>query len=95
MVSTRQVKAARALLAWTPQDLAERSSLPEETVSRIEASDGPVLEANGAGERMLAALRKAGAIFLEDDGDGLGVRIRSARRDEGLRPEQLTTDNDD
>jgi hypothetical protein len=42
------------------------------------------------------ALEDQGVIFLEADGrDGLGVRLRhSGPPDEGLRPDQLTSDND-
>jgi DNA-binding XRE family transcriptional regulator len=95
MISTRQVKAARALLAWSQQDLAQEARLPETTVATIEATDGFVNGPNGAGERLVLALRKAGVVFLEDNGEGLGVRLQTGRRDEGLRPQQLTTDNDD
>jgi transcriptional regulator with XRE-family HTH domain len=94
MISTRQVKAARALLAWSQRDLAEKAGLPDSAVARIEEGDGPLLEANGEEARLLAALRKAGVAFMEEDGGGAGVKVRPTRRDEGLRPEQLTTDND-
>jgi hypothetical protein len=42
------------------------------------------------------ALEDQGVIFLEADGrDGFGVRLRhSGPPDEGLRPDQLTSDND-
>jgi hypothetical protein len=43
-----------------------------------------------------AALERHGVIFLAaDGGEGLGVRLRrTGPPDEGLRPDQLTSDND-
>jgi hypothetical protein len=95
MVSTRQVKAARALLAWSQQDLARSARLPEATVTGLEKVDGPLEDYGGAGDQLVAALRRAGVVFLEDEGDGPGVRVGRAHRDEGIRPEELTTENDD
>jgi hypothetical protein len=42
------------------------------------------------------ALKDQGVIFLDaDGGQGPGVRLRySGSPDEGLRPDQLTSDND-
>jgi transcriptional regulator with XRE-family HTH domain len=94
MISPRQVHAARALLSWTQRDLAERAGVPETSVRAFESADTPVMEENGAGARLVTALQRAGILFLEDNGDGIGVRVRSASRDEGLRPDQLTADND-
>jgi hypothetical protein len=36
----RQVKAARALLGWSQQDLARASGVSEPTIGRLEAADG-------------------------------------------------------
>jgi transcriptional regulator with XRE-family HTH domain len=38
LLSTRQIKAARALLGWTRKDLANKSGLSPETVKNIEHS---------------------------------------------------------
>ena len=41
-VSIRQIKAARALLAWSQEELAEKSGVSTPTVKRLESSDGPL-----------------------------------------------------
>ncbi len=42
------------------------------------------------------ALEEAGIEFIPENGGGVGVRFahRSGPPDEGLRPEELTTEND-
>ena len=42
------------------------------------------------------ALKKAGVEFIPEDSTGVGVRFakRSDKPDEGLRPDQLTSEND-
>jgi hypothetical protein len=42
------------------------------------------------------ALERAGVEFIAENGGGVGVRFskRSGRPDQGLRPDQLTSEND-
>ena len=40
-MTTRQIKAARALLGWSQGDLAQHSSISEPTIARLESVDGP------------------------------------------------------
>ena len=42
----------------------------------------------------LTALESAGVIFMEENGDGPGVKLRKRPADEGLRPDQLSAEND-
>lgn len=79
-VSIRQVKAARALLAWSQADLARRSGVSEPTIKRLEADDGDLGGRTGTAEKIVAALEAAGVVFLASgeivDG-GVGVRLRA------------------
>lgn len=77
-VSIRQIKAARALLAWSQADLARRSGVSEPTVKRLEASDGELGGRVDTGEKIMAALEAAGVIFVEENGEGPGVRLRKS-----------------
>jgi hypothetical protein len=96
MITVRQIKAARALLDWSDEDLADRTGLSGTDLSLLQAKDGLVDDTGGAGERIRTALQKAGVIFLGSSGaEGVGVRLRRDVRDEGLRPQELTTENDD
>jgi len=78
-VSIRQVKAARALLAWSQSDLARHSGVSEPTVKRLESQDGELGGRADTGDKIVAALEAAGVIFQAEgetvDG-GAGVRIR-------------------
>lgn len=76
MLSIRQVKAARALLAWSQGDLAKASGVSEPTIARLEAVDGPVGGRADTGAKLQAALEAAGVIFIEQNGEGPGVRLR-------------------
>ena len=94
-VTPAQLRAGRVLLGLSQADLAERASVTVEAIAEAEADEEP-----GASEAAMAALQAAlerhGVIFLAaDGGEGLGVRLRrTGPPDEGLRPDQLTSDND-
>ena len=76
MVSIRQVKAARALLAWSQDDLAAKAAVSKPTIARLESGDGELRGYPDTREKIIAALENAGVIFVEENGDGPGVRLR-------------------
>jgi transcriptional regulator with XRE-family HTH domain len=78
MVTSRQIRAARALLGWTQQALADRSLLAVNTVRAIE-QDRPYPKAETL-ESVRRALAKAGIMFLPDGTMGEGVRLARPRR---------------
>jgi tRNA U34 5-methylaminomethyl-2-thiouridine-forming methyltransferase MnmC len=67
------------------------------TIRNAEAEDGPVAVTPAEARAVRGALEKAGVEFIAENGGGAGVRLskRSGRPDEGLRPDQLTSENDD
>lgn len=72
-VTSAQIRAARGLLNWTVRDLAEKSGVHRNTITRAETSD------KGPGYAISAirdALEKGGVIFVDSDGEGPGVRLR-------------------
>lgn len=75
-VSIRQVKAARALLAWSQADLAHHSGVSEPTIKRLESQDGDLGGRVDTGDKIVRALEYAGVIFVEKNGGGAGVRLR-------------------
>ena len=75
MISIRQLKAARALLAWSQGDLARESGVSEPTIARLESSDGPIGGRPDTAEKLLAALEKGGIEFIPENGGGAGVRL--------------------
>jgi transcriptional regulator with XRE-family HTH domain len=78
MITGAQIRAARSLIRWTADDLAERSKLGVATVRRAESTDGePSLTvANAAAVQR--ALEDGGVEFIGDSG-GPGVKLKSRR----------------
>lgn len=62
-VSTRQIKAARGLLAWSQAHLAKKSKVSEPTIKRLEAEDGELGGRPETAEKIVTALMKAGIEF--------------------------------
>nr|WP_232845892.1 helix-turn-helix transcriptional regulator [Aurantimonas marina] len=74
-VTTRQVKAARALLKWSQGDLAARSAVSEPTIARLEAEDGSLGGRPETAAKIVHALVHAGIEFISENGGGPGVRL--------------------
>ena len=79
-VSIRQLKAARALLAWSQERLAAVANVSVPTIKRLEAQDGPLGGRNETGRKIRLALESAGVEFIDENGGGPGVRLRERRR---------------
>jgi transcriptional regulator with XRE-family HTH domain len=79
-VTTRQIKAARALLGWSQSDLADRSGVSEPTVARLESAEGELGGREGTGDKIRSAIEKAGVEFIDENGGGLGVRLRKRQK---------------
>jgi hypothetical protein len=52
----------------------------EPTVARLESVDGELGGREGTGEKIRAAIEAAGIEFIQENGGGLGVRLRKRRR---------------
>jgi transcriptional regulator with XRE-family HTH domain len=76
LVTTRQIKAARALLGWSQADLAQKSGISEPTVARLESMDGELGGRQVTAQKIRAAIEVAGVEFIDENGGGPGVRIR-------------------
>ena len=80
LITTRQVKAARALLAWSQSDLAEKSKVSEPTIARLESVDGELGGRQDTIEKIRAALETAGITFLQPSDGGPGVQLKNKKR---------------
>jgi predicted transcriptional regulator len=80
MVSTRQIKAARALLGWSQADLARHSGVSEPTIARLEAAGGDLGGRENTGQKIRDAIEAAGIQFFEENGGGEGARLRKPRK---------------
>ena len=77
MITSDQIRAARALLRWSGRDLAEKTGLGFSTLMRLEVLDGvPSAQAKTL-ETIQRAFEKAGIEFIGSPESGAGVRWRS------------------
>ena len=73
MLTSEQVRAARALKRMDQSGLADIAGVSVETIKRLEKLNGPLLSANGKTlSAIQTALEAAGVEFIEG-----GVRLRS------------------
>ena len=79
-VSIRQIKAARALLAWSQEELASAARISVPTIKRLEANDGPLGGRAETGAKIRTALEAAGVEFINENGGGPGVRLRKRQQ---------------
>jgi len=79
MITGLQIRAARAIVRWSVEELAKNANVGVMTIRRAEADDGvtSMLPNNAAAVR--AALESAGVIFTPENGDGPGVKLRKAK----------------
>ena len=80
MITTRQVKAARALLGWSQGDLARHSSISEPTIARLETANGEIGGRPNTAAKIKEALEKGGIEFIDENGGGPGLRLRKRQR---------------
>ena len=73
--SPAQIRAARAMLGWSLIDLSKAAGVSVSVVSRAESSKHEQV-AEGTHGAIRVAMETTGVRFLEDDGDGAGVRLR-------------------
>ena len=77
-ISPAQCRAARALLGWSQDDLAQGGSVAKATVATFEAGKRTPYERTL--EDLVAALEAAGVEFIPENGGGAGVRMRMRKR---------------
>jgi transcriptional regulator with XRE-family HTH domain len=74
LITSDQIRAARALLRWSGKDLAEKTGLGFSTLMRLEVLDGvPSAQAKTL-ENIQKAFENAGIEFIGSPDEGAGVR---------------------
>ena len=69
-----QCRAARGLIRWTQPDLAKAAGVSDVTVRKFENDQASPQRASL--DVIRRALEGAGVIFIEENGEGPGVRMR-------------------
>lgn len=82
MITSGQLKAARALLGIDQKELAELSGLSLPTIQRMEGSEGVIRSNVDSLMKLLEALDRAGLILIRpgdvsDASGGRGVRLKT------------------
>jgi transcriptional regulator with XRE-family HTH domain len=90
-ISIRQIKAARALLGWSQEDLASKSGVSYPTIARLEAADGPIGGRSDTATKIRSALEAAGVEFT--NGGQPGVHLKGPGGT--ISAEQLNASNDE
>ena len=80
MISSAQIRAARALLGIDQKQLAEMAGVPVPTIQRMEASQGNVRGVVATLTKIIDALDAAGLELIGNEhpsqGRGRGVRLK-------------------
>lgn len=80
MISAKQIRAGRALLGWTAQDLATKAGTSLDALHRLETEKVEIAKARaGTIQKIEGALRDGGVDLLDND----GVRMRPDERAPG------------
>lgn len=74
-----QCRAARALIEWSAERLAQESAVDLQVLKEFEARfrrpDPDVLR------RLRTALEEAGIVFIDENGGGAGARLKRSRKE--------------
>ena len=77
MISTGQIRAARAILRWTALDLAQAAEIGVATIRRLEVTEGIPASQVKTLDAIQQAFEQAGIEFIGSPNDAPGVRLRA------------------
>ena len=75
-MTSSQIRAGRALLRWSADDLARESALGINTIRRAELAEDKTSLTVVNDLAVRRALEAAGVEFIDENGGGPGVRLR-------------------
>ncbi len=79
MLTGEQIRAARALSRMEQSGLAKAAAVSVETIKRLERMSGAIAANTGTEAAIRRAFDAAGVIFIDENGEGPGVRLRKDR----------------
>ena len=79
MIISDQIRAARALVKWSAQKLADEAEVGISTVQRMEASEGVPTASTKNLLAVQTALEKH-VVFIPSNGGGPGVRLKRSEQ---------------
>jgi hypothetical protein len=78
-LTSSQIRAARALVRWTAEDLSRQSAVSLRTIRRAELAERDTSMTAPNDRAVRHALEAAGVEFIDENGGGPGVRLRHYR----------------
>lgn len=75
MITSDQIRAARALLRWSADDLARHANIGVATIRRFELQEGVPSGQIRILEALKSALENAGVEFTGSQAEGVGVKL--------------------
>jgi transcriptional regulator with XRE-family HTH domain len=75
-LTSAQIRAARGLVRWSAEDLAREARLGLATIRRAEQSEHQTSMTAANDMAVRQALEAAGVVFIDENGEGPGVRLR-------------------
>jgi transcriptional regulator with XRE-family HTH domain len=79
-LTSDQLRAARALLRWSAEDLSRRSSVSLRTIRRAELAEQHTTMTTANNLAVRRVLEDAGVEFIDENGGGPGVRLGKRQR---------------
>jgi DNA-binding transcriptional regulator YiaG len=76
-LTSAQIRAARALIRWSAEELARHSAVSVTTVRRAELRASATVLTRANDQAIRRALEQAGVEFIDADNAGPGVRLRA------------------
>jgi hypothetical protein len=75
-LTSAQIRAARALVRWSAEELAGASAVGLTTIRRAEVTEAATSLTAANDMAIRRALEAAGVEFIDENGGGPGVRLR-------------------
>jgi len=79
-LTSAQLRAARALVRWSAEDLAHHSAVGVTTIRRAELTESETSRTAANNQAVRRALEAAGVEFIDENGAGPGVRLRKRQQ---------------
>jgi len=80
LFTSYQLRAARAILRWSLEDLSKKTEIGTTTLKRFESGDGVPNGHLRNFETIKKVLEKAGIEFIGSLDDGAGVRLKPSKK---------------
>jgi len=84
-LTSAQIRAARALLRWSAEDLSRHSAVSLRTIRRAELAEQQTTMTAANDLAVRHALESAGVEFTDENGGGVGVRLRKQMRSKSAK----------